>query len=224
MSRTLCYPPALDSNDFPLYQLLSPHFTLLIAPLRSIRAEFITKSRFCKAPKPNILVAHRTMPHNTVFDPLGETEWHTTIYTLEVRCPKRPPPKYLPTLFTRTPVTYPKNGHTYTIKPDDTNPNLDCFESKHLNDMSTKTIKIQSYLFPPDMRCTHVQNARICKKGCYVLEKGGRIAGWKCKREDCEGHVYNSRVKQDVDGKACFGKKGKAYFGLKSKRMVCIEP
>jgi hypothetical protein len=156
------------------------------------------------------------MRHNSVFDTLGETEPHTTIYTLTVRCPKRPPPKYLPAFLTRTPVTYSKNGRTYTIQPDDTNPNLDCFESKHLDSMSTKTIKIKSYRFPLDMRCAHVQNARICEEGCYVLEKGGWIARSKCKREDCEGHVYESRVKQDVDGKVCFGKKG--------ERMACIEP
>ena len=82
--------------------------------------------------------------------------------------------------------------------------------------MSTKKIKITSHWFPPEMRCAHVQNARICKEGCYVLEKGGQVARSKCKREDCKGHVYVSRIKQDGDGKACFGEI--------RKRMVCIEP
>jgi len=154
------------------------------------------------------------MNPNTPFDPLGETEPHNTVYTLAVRYPKRPTPKYLPAFLTRTPFTYPA-GRSYTIRPDNTNPNLDCFEEKHLDDMSTKKIKIKSAWFPADMRCAHVQKARVCEEGCYVLEKGGDIARWKCKREDCEGHVYESRVKSDDAGKVCFGKKG--------ERMVCVE-
>ena len=152
---------------------------------------------------------------NTHFDPLGETEPDNTIYTLTIRCPARPPPKYLPSFFTRTPATYPNTGGAYTIKPDNTNPNLDCFEAKHLDDMATKVIKIKSAWFPADMRCEHVQNARRCEEGCYVLEKGGDIWRWKCKREGCEGHVYEGRVKADGEGRVCFGKKG--------ERMVCIE-
>jgi hypothetical protein len=108
---------------------------------------------------------------STHFDPLGETEPDNTVYTLTVRCPQRPPSKYLPAFLTGTPVRYPKNGRVYTIQPDNTNPNLDCFEVKHLDDMSTKTIKIESAWFPAELRCRHVQNAKVCKNGCYVLEK-----------------------------------------------------
>jgi hypothetical protein len=152
---------------------------------------------------------------STPFDPLGETEPDNTVYTLVVRCPQRPPPKWLPSFLTGTPVRYPKDGRIYTLQPDDTNPNLDCFEEKHLDDMSIKTIKIKSARFPAELRCRHVQNAaKVCEKGCYVLEKGGKIRRWRCKREDCEGHVYEGRTKVDVDGKVCFGKKG--------ERMVCI--
>lgn len=48
-----------------------------------------------------------------------------------------------------------------------------------------------------------------------MLEKGGEIARWKCTRGDCEGHVYEGRVKEDEEGKVCFGKKG--------ERMVCVK-
>jgi hypothetical protein len=155
------------------------------------------------------------MTQGAHFDPLGVTEPENTVYTLTVRCPARPWPKWLPSFFVRTPVTYSDTGSVYTIKPDDTNPNLDCFESKHLSDMSTKTTKIKRSLFPLDLRCSHLRFETTCTKGCYVLEKGGSIQRKKCKREDCEGHVYVSPVKEDEEGKSCFGKKG--------ERMVCVE-
>lgn len=156
------------------------------------------------------------MPLPPYYDPLGEYEPNTVIYTLTVRCPSRPPPKWLPSIFTREPVVYPKSGYAHTIKPVDTNPDLDCFEYKHLDEMSVKTIDIRSAYFPAEMRCIHTQNeSRKCEKGCYVLEKGGDIRRWTCKREDCQGHVYCGLVKKDEEGRACFGKK--------NNRMVCLE-
>lgn len=71
------------------------------------------------------------------------------------------------------------------------------------------------------MRCEHTQgkngagkDVKGCDKGCYLLEKGGEVATWKCTRSDCEGHVYSGHVKSDDDGRSCFGKKG--------ERMVCL--
>lgn len=154
------------------------------------------------------------------FDPLGETEPHTTKYTLTVLCPPRPPPRWLPAIFTRPgPSKNPNVGTKFVIRPSDynpANPNYDCFERRHLAQMKAKTVTITSAWFPADMRCEHVQNRHDCEEGCYVLEKGGDVGRWSCKREDCEGHVYCGRVWEDGDGRACFGKKG--------ARMVCIKP
>jgi hypothetical protein len=155
------------------------------------------------------------MPLDGHFDPLGETEPENTTYTLLAFCPARPPPKWLPGFVTRKPVTYPKTGARFTIKPDNTNPCLDCFEEKHLDEMSTKVIKIKSSLFPLELRCVHVRYATTCKKGCYVLERSSPIARWHCTDNKCKGHVYCGSRKTDKEGRACFGKKG--------KRMVCIE-
>ncbi|KAF1914538.1 hypothetical protein BDU57DRAFT_454273 [Ampelomyces quisqualis] len=147
------------------------------------------------------------------FDPVGETEPDNTIYTLTVRCPPRPPPKWLPNILTRTPVTHPNSGSAYTIKPDETNAKLDCFEEKHLTDLPTKVVKIGTTSFPLEMRCGHLRHSTTCTQGCYVLEKGGSISRKKCTRTDCDGHVYCGRVKEDEGGKSCFGKKG--------ERLVC---
>lgn len=157
------------------------------------------------------------MPIEGYFDPAGETEPNTTRYTLIVYKPPRPPPRWLPDFITRKPVTHPNQGATYKIQPDNTNPLLDCFERKHLDELDTKAIVIKSAWFPADMRCTHVAGANYeCREGCYFLEKGGDVVeGWKCKRDDCEGHVYRGRVQRDADGRVCFGKKG--------ERMVCIQ-
>jgi hypothetical protein len=156
-----------------------------------------------------------TMALGPYFDPLGETEPENTIYTLTVCCPPRPPPKWLPSFVTRTPVTHPNTGAAYTIKPDDTNPNLDCFEEKHLEDVRTKVIKLKRSLFPLSMRCVHVRDKTTCDERCYFLEKGGVVSRWWCSEEKgCEGHVYCGRVKKDGEGNSCFGKKG--------ERMVCI--
>lgn len=81
--------------------------------------------------------------------------------------------------------------------------------------MAAKTVTLISAHFPADLRCEHVQDEQKCEKGCYVLEKGGKVSRWRCKREDCEGHVYCGRVMKDDEGFACFGKKG--------ARMVCVE-
>lgn len=154
------------------------------------------------------------------FDPLGETEPNTTVYTLTVLCPPRPPPRWVPKIFTRIPIPYKRsNGATFSIRPSDynhRNPNYDCFELRHLKDMKQMTVKVTSSLFLPEMRCAHVQNgSKTCDKGCYVLEKGGKIARWMCKRVGCEGHVYCGRVKENEHKIACFGRKG--------QRMVCLE-
>jgi hypothetical protein len=152
------------------------------------------------------------------FDMLGETEPHATKYTLTVLCPPRPPPRWLPAIFTRSGSSTPNVGTTYTIRPSDydpANPNHDCFELRHLRDMPSKTVKLISAWFPAEMRCDHVYDGHSCGEGCYVLEKGGEISRWRCKREDCEGHVYCGRVLKDSNGVACFGKKG--------ARMVCIQ-
>lgn len=149
------------------------------------------------------------------FDPIGEFEPDNTIYTLIVRCPPRPPPKWLPSFVTRTPFMYPNNGSVYTILPDETNTNLDCFEEKHLTDLPTKVMKIATTSFPLELRCNHLRHSTTCTEGCYFREKGGSIWRKKCSRSDCEGHVYCGRIKEDEEGRACFGKKG--------ERLVCVE-
>lgn len=150
------------------------------------------------------------------FDPEGLTEPHTTPYILTVFVPPRPPPRWLPSVFTRQPVNPTNTGSNYRIRAEDTNPNLDCFELKHLHSLPTKSVTITSLWFLPEMRCKHLQNgANTCEEGCYFLEKGGDgLARWKCGRGDCEGHVYCGPVMKDGVGKACFGEKG--------KRMVCL--
>jgi hypothetical protein len=150
------------------------------------------------------------------FDLLGETESQNDIYTLVVYKPPRPPPKYLPAIFTRTPVTHLFIGTRHTIKPDNygsKTPNYDEFSEKDLAKMHTKIVRLKAWQFPVEMRCAHVQPDRECEEGCYVLEKGGDIRRWSCKRKDCKGHVHERNVLMDKEGRSCFGKKG--------KRMVC---
>jgi hypothetical protein len=106
------------------------------------------------------------------FDPLGETESDNTVFTLTVRCPRRF--RYLPDFLTRTSVRYPKNRQVYTIPPDDADPNLNCSKEKHL---STKTITIKSPMLPAELRCEHLQNAKVCGEECYVMEG---IGFWHC--------------------------------------------
>jgi hypothetical protein len=151
------------------------------------------------------------------FDPLGETESGTTVYTLTVFIPPRPPPKWLPSIFTRQPSWHPNSGSTYKLPASTPNPNYNCFELKDLVNMPIKTKKVRSNWFSADMRCAHVGNGgkKVCDEGCYFLEKGGKKSRWHCKRADCEGHVYGGRVKEDKEGVSCFGKRG--------ERIVCLE-
>jgi hypothetical protein len=146
------------------------------------------------------------------WDPAGEYEFHDTVYTLTVYVPPRPPPKYLPAFLTREPLHV---SHHHIIRPDDSTPNYDDFERRDLEDMGTKIVKVKSHRFPAELRCKHVRDSKVCNRGCYVLEKGGKVRRWRCKREDCEGHVYNGNVKKTEAGWACFGKS--------KERLVCYE-
>jgi hypothetical protein len=113
-------------------------------------------------------------------------------------------------------VTHPSIGLRHTIKPDDygsKTPNYDDFSEKDLTKMPTKAVPLEAWQFPVEMRCAHVELNKECKEGCYVLEKGGDVSKWRCKRDDCEGHVYGRNVEKDEEGRSCFGKKG--------ERMVC---
>lgn len=145
------------------------------------------------------------------WDPAGEYEDRSTVYTLTVYVPPRPPSKYLPAFLTREPGSA---SHSHAIQPDRSTPNYDHFERRDLQDMRTKVVKLKSYLFPADLRCKHVQQKKSCEEGCYVLEKRGKVSGWKCTREDCEGHVYCGDVMMK-EGESCFGKTG--------ERLVCVE-
>jgi hypothetical protein len=149
------------------------------------------------------------------FDPLGETVPSDTVYTLAVHVPPRPNSlsEHLPKFLTRTPVK--AEAHVSMIRPDDTNPNLDRFERKHLDYIKLKNVKIKMALFPIDMRCQHLRYSITCAEGCYFMEEGGSHSRSKCNREDCQGHVYQGHVHEDDEGRKCFGKKG--------HRMVCIK-
>jgi len=155
------------------------------------------------------------------FDPYNVTEPHTTLYTLGVYQPPRAPRRWLPQIFTRKPVKYQKNGDTYLILPSDPPGKLeyDCCLPEHLDSLPKKDITLQSAYLPVDFRCKHFntpQKTPGCTRGCYFLERGGdRVIRWRCKRIDCEGHVYCGNVLKDGEGKACFGKRG--------KRIVCLD-
>ena len=153
-------------------------------------------------------------PH---WDPLGEYEYHNTVYTVSVCAPARPPPRFLPSFLTRKPVVVnPSTAHVIR-PPREHPPPYDCFDTQDLDCMKISKVKIKAHDFPPEMRCRHVSQGRerTCDQGCYVLEKGGPIRRWRCKRSDCKGHVYVGPVKKDSDGVACFGKR--------RRRMVCVE-
>ncbi|KAF2026755.1 hypothetical protein EK21DRAFT_27074, partial [Setomelanomma holmii] len=144
------------------------------------------------------------------FDMLNETEHADTIYTLTIRCPPRPPPTWLPALFTRHGVRPTNIGSAYTIKPDNYGtPNYDYFTFLDMPSMPTKIVKVKSWQFPANLRCEHVQETKECDMGCYVSEKGGDHHRWKCAREDCQGHVFDRNVLADENGLACFGEKGR---------------
>jgi hypothetical protein len=149
------------------------------------------------------------------FDPLGETEPSTTKYTLTVKVPPRPPPRWLPSIFTNKPSTNTSNVAAHKLPASDSNPNFDAFGLEDVDVLDTKVIIVKSACFPPEMRCPHVQKEYECKKGCYFLEKGGDVRRFRCKRADCDGHVYCGRVMTDDGGRSCFGKKG--------ERMVCLQ-
>lgn len=136
-------------------------------------------------------------------------------FTLEVRCPPRPPPRWLPSLLTRTPVIHTNVGSTHVLMPDEKTPNFDCFERKHLVDMPMKTIEIERAKLPIELTCQHVQDQGLCQLGCYIQEKKSKVWRKKCARHDCEGHVYVGRVKESNEGVSCFGEKG--------QRLVCLE-
>lgn len=129
------------------------------------------------------------------FDMLGETEPDTTEYTLKVLLPLRPPHRLLPAIFSRPGGSKP--AQTYTD-----------FRFQHLDGMEEMTVKIKSAYFPAEMRCKHVLKVHKCERGCYVLEKGGDHSQYRCRRKDCEGHVYNDWVRE-YEGVKCFGPKGK---------------
>jgi hypothetical protein len=85
-----------------------------------------------------------------------------------------------------------------------------------LDSLPIKPFTVQSAYFPPDMRCSHVIQTGGCNQGCYFLEKGGNILrSWTCKREDCQGHVYEGSVRENRKGEACFGKKGNILVNIR---------
>lgn len=147
------------------------------------------------------------------WDPAGEYEPHSTVYTITVFLPPRPPSRYLPSFITREPV-YASPHHI--IRPDNPSLKYDSFQRPDLQDMKTKVVHVKAWQFPLDLRCGHIKEGtgRVCKKGCYVLEKGGRIRRWRCEREDCEGHVYIGPVQKTEEKWACFGKKGERIAAL----------
>ncbi|PSN74233.1 hypothetical protein BS50DRAFT_627578 [Corynespora cassiicola Philippines] len=153
---------------------------------------------------------------NTPFDPLGETEPNDIVYTINAYCPPRPPPGWIPKIFTGERIDHKNRTYeSFRIRPEQTGPNYDCFEGKDLDDMGVKTIKIKSFHFPADIRCEHVQNSKTCNEICYVLERSGdRLVRWRCKSESCEGHVYCGTVKEYGNEFACFGNKGKRLVAI----------
>ena len=137
--------------------------------------------------------------------------------TVGVRCPHQPPPTWLPKAVRRIIVNSKSPKYACTIIPDNTNPNLDCYESKHLDDMPLRKIEIDSYQIPLELRCRHLTDwaQHECMKGCYVLERGGEHHRFKCGNKKCRGHVYTSPILKDEDGVSC--------FGPSRRRMVCID-
>jgi hypothetical protein len=141
----------------------------------------------------------------------GLYESDQTPYELMVFQPPSPSAPWktkIPKIFTRKPTAYPNVGK---LSPGNSNPNIDNFRFNDLLKAPQKTVKITSQSFHLHLRCDHVEKDRKCDKGCYVREKGGKE---KCARKDCAGHVYMGKVKEH-EGVKCFGVKG--------KRMVCLE-
>jgi hypothetical protein len=150
-------------------------------------------------------------------DYLGEYEPHTIIYTLTVYTPPRAPPSWLPAFVTRENVSY-KNYvplRDFQIQPDPSQYPHGVIGPSSLDTMKTKQIKIKYHYIPAEMRCQHLQGKSTeCDKGCYFLEKPIKEFYTKCKRGDCEGHVFGGRTKKDGEGWACFGKKGERLVAI----------
>lgn len=144
-------------------------------------------------------------------DYLGEYEPHTTVYTLTVYTPPRPPPSWLPAFVTRENVSCKIHvpERDFRIQPDPSHYPRGVFGPSTLDTMKTKQLKLKSYYIPAEMRCQHLQGKSTeCNEGCYFLEKPIKDFHTKCERVDCEGHVFGGRTKNDGKGVACFGKKG----------------
>jgi hypothetical protein len=104
------------------------------------------------------------------FDPLGETESGTTVYTLTAFILPRPQPKWLPSIFPRQPFWHPNSGFKYKLPASAPNPNYDCFEFKDFDDMPKETRKVRSNWFLADIRCAHVQGVgHGGKKVCHRI-------------------------------------------------------
>ena len=99
------------------------------------------------------------------FDPLGETEPHTTRYKLFVR--------YQP--------LHPLNPYARLSAPE---PITTLFDTRW------KILTLKSTYIPPFARCRHLQaGAHECRTGCYTHEKSRR-GGWRCASAGCEGHRW----------------------------------
>lgn len=165
-------------------------------------------------------------------DPLGEYEDQNSIYTLTAYVPDRIPNRYQQWVeFRSSPLDYssydPRWDHMLGGNPKfmPYQPPSYVLRSTDLKDMKLKVFKVKAYMFPLEMRCSHVCGTlggpvvRECREGCYILERegerGGSGPGWRCERKDCEGHRYCGRKRFDENGRWCFGKKG--------ERLVCIQ-
>jgi hypothetical protein len=146
----------------------------------------------------------------------NEYEPNTTVYTLTVYTPPRPPPRWLPAFLTRENVDYRNyvQEQDFLIHPDPAHYPKGGFGPAKLRTMKTKQVKIRSHQFPADVRCQHVQGkSRMCKERCYLLEKPIEKHD-TCERDDCQGHVYWGKTKKADEGVSCFGKKGERLVAL----------
>jgi hypothetical protein len=212
--RAFVQPPHSSTQPLPPYLSSAPGLLILRRPIAR-KSSNISRLIIgpCNRPSQTLAASsNMTIPY---FDPLGETEPSTTKYILTVKVPPRPPPRWLPSIFTNKPSTNTSNLAAHKLPASDSNPNFDRFELGDVDVLNTKVIVVKSACFPPEMRCPHVQKEYECKEGCYFLEKGGDVKRFRCERADCEGHVYCGRVMKDDAGRSCFGKTG--------ERMVCLQ-
>lgn len=143
---------------------------------------------------------------NPYWSPLIKFEPGDTVYTLTVYVPQRPPKWYWPKR-----IAIPK--HLF-IRSDPPKPG-EAITGHKLQYLDSKSVRIKSYLFPAELRCKHLAEKTECKNGCYILEKGGKHGTrWRCRRNDCQGHIYWDPVKKSEEGFQCFGKK--------DQRLVCL--